>query len=101
MALKSLAKGLESKSDATAVQFDFADNIFTVRMDNDVIATGAKGSSWPETVTVLASELRKLPRRIPRDEVCILVSPEHLQIGTSYFLRRLKEGDPALSESQG
>jgi hypothetical protein len=101
MALKSQAKSLESKPDATAVHFDFADNAFSIRTDNDVIATGGKGSSWPETVTVLASELRKLPRRIPRDDVCILMSPKHIQIGTSYFLRSLKEGDQASSESQG
>lgn len=100
MALKSLAKSLENKPDDAAVRFDFADNIFSIRTDNDVIATGGKGIFWPETVTVLVSELRKLPRRIPRDEVCILVSPKHLNIGTSYFLRDPKEGDRALSEPQ-
>jgi len=87
MVLKSLHNSLERKPDATVVRFDFAGNIFSIRVDNDAIATGGTGSSWPETVTVLASELRKLPRRILKDEVCILVSPEHLQIENSYFLR--------------
>jgi hypothetical protein len=87
MALKSLHNSLERKPDATVVQFHFAGNILSIRVDNHVIATGGSGNSWPETVTVLAAELRKLPRRIPKDEVCILVSPEHLQIGNSYFLR--------------
>jgi hypothetical protein len=94
MALKSLARSLESNPDATAVHFDFSDNVFSIRTDNDVIAIGGKGQSWPETVAVLASELRKLPRLIAKDEICILALPGHLQIGTSYFPRSHSGGLP-------
>jgi hypothetical protein len=78
LALKALAKNLENRPDATVVRFGFADDVFSIRADDDVIASAASGESWPEAITLLASELRKLPRRLPDSEVCILVSPEHL-----------------------
>jgi hypothetical protein len=85
LALKSLLVQIAAIPDDVPVIFEFKDAVLSLRCNGNSIVVPGLGVSWPNQATILARELRTLPKRLMTENVCVLVDASHLRIGNSFY----------------
>jgi hypothetical protein len=85
LALKSLLVQIAAIPDDVPVVFEFKDAVLSIRCNGNSIVVPGLGVSWPNQATILARELRTLPKRLMTENVCVLVDASHLRIGNSFY----------------
>lgn len=80
VALRSLGELLQGADPRSDVNFEFDGKILLVRCGEGVIATPAQGKAWPEPVIVSVVDMGRLPTRLRRHGIQVLVRDEALII---------------------
>jgi hypothetical protein len=80
-------------NDDILVAFEFTNGVLSIRCNGNTLVVAGKGASWPQQVTIAAGELRKLPKRLMDEEVCLFVGDTHLSIGNRSYVRVMNGTD--------
>jgi hypothetical protein len=81
LALKTLGAYLPFLPDDAYVVFSFDGSVLSIRCDGRVIALAGEGPPWAVRFKVAASVLRRLPKRLMRENVGVSVWESRLSLG--------------------
>jgi hypothetical protein len=73
LALKTLGDYLDSLPDPASIVFSFDGSVLTIRCDKQVIALPGEGSPWGVRFKVEAGTLRRLPKRLMRQDIGVSI----------------------------
>jgi hypothetical protein len=80
MALKTLAGHLGLVDDGAPVKFEFDGKVLSIRCGDELIVMACDGQTWPTSYAIPAGKLRRLPKRLMRERVCIHIWRSQLTI---------------------
>lgn len=85
LALNSLAEIITKADDTAAVEFSFDGSVLMIRCSDQVVPMSAIGNAWPSPFEIPAGKMRRLPKRLMRDELEVSVHGGRLHIGRNCF----------------
>jgi hypothetical protein len=91
LAVKTLGDYVASVSDTAAIVFSFDGSLLSIRFDKKVIALPGEGSPWAVRFRVEAGALRRLPKRLMREDIGISIWESRITLGNCTYPGRLEE----------
>jgi hypothetical protein len=91
LALKTLGEYLAALSDNSSIVFSFDGSVLTIRFDKKVIALPGEGSPWTVRFRVEARTLRRLPKRLMREDIGVSIWESRITLGNWTYEGTLEE----------
>jgi hypothetical protein len=85
LALKTLANYALTLPDDTDVLFNFDGYVLSIKCDGKVIALAGQGVPWGVSFKVPAGALRRLPKRLMREDIGISIWESSISIGNRTY----------------
>jgi hypothetical protein len=91
LALTTLGEYIAALSDDASIVFSFDGSVLTIRLDKKVIALPGEGSSWTVSFRVEAGTLRRLPKRLTREDIGVYIWGSHITLGNYTYAGTIEE----------
>jgi len=91
LAPKTLAKYIAPLSDNAGIVFRLDGSLLSIRLNKKVIALPAEGSPWAVCFRVGARTLRRLPRRLIREDIGVSIWESHITLGNHKYRGTVEE----------
>jgi hypothetical protein len=91
LALRTLGECLASLPDDAGVVFRFDGSVLSIRCGKQVIALPVEGSPWAVRFRVEAKALRRLPKRLIREDIAVSIWESRITLGNWVYAGTLEE----------